>query len=117
MDPNANNELPANAKPQGGILAAVLGAVTAILSIGAFHIVAEANDGFKNFLKLHEGVGPLSGKVVFGYIAGLVIFAIAFGLLHKKKRVNIVFLFFVLLTALMLGTLFVFTPFVKLLVD
>ena len=100
-------------KPKGGIIAAFLGAMVTVMSIGVFHLIGHANSGFKTFLKFHEGIGPLSGKVVLAHILGFVVFGVAYMLLRKRQEVNLILWFVLLIIALLLGTLFVFTPFVE----
>lgn len=101
-------------KPKGGIIAAFLGAMVTVMSVGVFHMIGHANPAFKTFLKLHEGVGPLSGKVVFSHILGFTVFGIAYFLLRKKQDINLTLWLILLLIALLLGSLFTFTPFVEL---
>jgi hypothetical protein len=101
-------------KPKGGIVAAYIGASVAIVSIGVFHLIGHANGGFKEFLKLHDGIGPLSGKVLFAHLLGFAVFAVAYALLKNKREANFIVWTIVLIIALLLGTLFTYTPFVEL---
>src|SRR3990170_4547662 len=91
-------------KPKGGIIAAFLGAMVTVVSIGVFHMIGHANSGFNAFLKFHEGIGPLSGKIVLAYILGFVVFCAAYLLLRKKQKVNLIVWFILLMIALFVGT-------------
>jgi hypothetical protein len=107
--PNPENEI----KAKGGIIAVFLGAIATIISIGVFQIIAHGSKAFKGLLALHKGVGPLSGKVVFGYALGLTTFALAYQFLKNKRDFNPYSWLIFLLFALLLGSLFTYTPFVE----
>ena len=65
------------------------------------------------FLTLNQAVGPYSGKLVYAVIIGIITWFIASSKL-KNKDVNINKAFVFLFIALLLATLFVFTPFIHL---
>lgn len=111
------NTPSAATQPKGPIIAASLGAMVAIIGIGVFHLIAEANEGFKNFLTFYKRIGALSGKVALAYGVGFIVFVIAYPFLKNRKEVNLTVLFILLFIALLLGSLFTFTPFVKWVVD
>lgn len=83
-----------------------------LISIGILNILAELSAKIKTFLTLNKAIGPYSGKILFGILIGA---AICLLIHNKNKEVNLnkVFKFFII--ALLIATLFVFTPFIKLL--
>jgi|SRR3989344_3207981 len=84
----------------------------ALISVGILNILAEASSQIKTFLTLNKAVGPYSGKILFSIIIGIIICL----LMHNKnKDVNLKNYFKFLIIALLIATLFVFTPFINLL--
>ena len=67
-------------------IAAILGGAAAIFCIGLFAFIAEYSGAFKALLTISSSIGPLSGKVLFGYLAGLAVFLAATKLLGSKER-------------------------------
>ena len=54
-----------------GVLAASWAAAVSIVLIGFLHLCAETSSAAKNLLKVWPAMGPLSGKVLVSYIAGI----------------------------------------------
>jgi len=69
-------------KPEGPVAAAILAAGVGALALGVLTTVAEASEGFKEFLTLSEPVGPLSGKT----IGAVLIWLVAWVVLHLVYR-------------------------------
>jgi len=84
-----------------------------LISIGILNILAEASENIKSFLTLNQSVGPYSGKILFGILIGVLMWLIINPNL-KNKNVNLDKVFNFLIIALLLATLFVFTPFIEL---
>ena len=83
-----------------------------LISVGILNILDELSAKIKTFLTLNKAIGPYSGKILFSIIIGIIICL----LIHNKnKKINLdkVFKFFII--ALLIATLFVFTPFISLL--
>lgn len=79
------------AKPNGPVLAALLGAGVGSFVLGVFTTLAQAHSGFKALmdidknLGLNVGVGPLSGKTVYTIVAWLLTWAIATYVMRGKS--------------------------------
>jgi hypothetical protein len=69
-------------KPEGPVAAAILAAGVGALALGVLTTVAEASEGFKEFLTFSEPVGPLSGKT----IGAVLIWLVAWVVLHIMYR-------------------------------
>lgn len=101
----------ADGRKIGTILAGFIGSGMAIFFIGFFQLLAEASEAVKAALTIHSGIGPLSGKVMYGYSLGLVVFLIAYAILRNKTNARIQNYVYFLILMLILGTLFSYTPF------
>ena len=101
--------------PRGKTIAVFIGASVALVMIGVFNLLADISPGIKKFLTLSKPVGPWSGKVLFGYLAGVVACGIALAFFRKHDG-NIVPWFWVFVASLAVGTLLVFTPFLHALI-
>ena len=97
----------------GKIASLMISSGVTLISIGILNILAEASEKIKTFLTLNQAVGPYSGKLVYAVIIGIITWFIASSKL-KNKDVNINKAFVFLFIALLLATLFVFTPFIHL---
>lgn len=102
------------AVPRGGTIAVLLGASASILAIGIFHYMSEASPAVKNFMTLSAALGPWSGKVVYGYGAGIAAWFIAW-LIGRKHTGNLMPWFILFVASLLVGSLLVFSPFLHLL--
>ena len=71
-------------KPEGPVAAAILAAGIGAFALGVLTTLAEASEGFKDFLSLYEPVGPLSGKTVGAVIVWLVAWAVLH-LMYREK--------------------------------
>lgn len=69
-------------KPEGPIAAAILAAGIGSFALGLFTTLAEASEGFKEFLNFYDPVGPLSGKT----IGAVVVWLLAWAVLHLAYR-------------------------------
>ena len=69
-------------KPEGPVAAAILAAGVGALALGVLTTLAEASEGFKEFLTFSEPVGPLSGKT----IGAVLIWLVAWVVLHIVYR-------------------------------
>ena len=69
-------------KPEGPVTAAIIAAGVGALALGILTTLAEANEGIKEFLRLYEPVGPLSGKTTGAVLIWLVTWAV----LHLMDR-------------------------------
>ena len=69
-------------KPEGPVAAAILAAGIGAFALGTLTTVAEASEGFKEFLTFYEPVGPLSGKT----IGAIVVWLVAWAVLHLMYR-------------------------------
>jgi len=86
-----------------------LGAAVVPVVIGCLHVLAEVSPKAKSFLTLHAGIGPYSGKVLFGYLAGLLA-ALLWPLVGRRVGHSARAWLAVFLGGLLLGTALVFTP-------
>jgi|SRR3989344_7640719 len=101
--------------PRGKTIAVFVGASVALVMIGVLNLLADIFPRIKTFLTLNTAVGPWSGKVVFGYLAGIVACSIAWTVCRKHDG-NIVVWFWIFVASLTAGTLLVFTPFLHALI-
>lgn len=102
---------------QGAIIAAAfVGTAVVPVAIGVLHFLSEISPFVKKFLTLHTGIGPYSGKVLFGYLAGLLAAAL-WGLAARRVTASPWVWSGVLLAGLVVGTALVFTPVVHWLVQ
>lgn len=69
-------------KPEGPVTAAILAAGIGAFAIGVLTTLAEASEGFGDFLSVYEPVGPLSGKT----IGAVVVWLVAWAVLHLMLR-------------------------------
>ncbi|OGL74075.1 hypothetical protein A3F28_02595 [Candidatus Uhrbacteria bacterium RIFCSPHIGHO2_12_FULL_57_11] len=105
-----------NDKPNfGQTAAAFIGTSAAILAIGLLNVWSEFSTEIKTRLTLHAGIGPYSGKVLFGLLIGGAVWILADVLLLRMKNGNIVRWTFFFTLAVGAGMLMVFTPFLRLL--
>lgn len=74
-------------KPEGPVAAAILAAGVGALALGVLTTVAEASEGFKEFLTFSEPVGPLSGKTIGAVLIWLVAW-VALHLMYRNKAVE-----------------------------
>lgn len=98
-----------------GVAAAFLGTAAVPVAIGCLHVLSDAYSGVNAFLTLHTGIGPYSGKVLFGYLAGLLVAALWAPFGRRVTAPPWVWAG-VLLAGLLVGTALVFTPVVHWLV-
>lgn len=94
--------------------AALVGGAVAVLLIGLLQLLAEAAPGIKPFLTVDSGIGPLSGKVLIGYLLGFVAYFIARRLLDKKNT-DLTRYLYAFVAALIIASLLVFIPFTNIL--
>lgn len=79
------------AKPNGPVLAALLGAGVGSFVLGLFTTLAQAHSGFKALMDIDKnmgwavGVGPLSGKSIYAVAAFLLTWAIAAFVMRGKS--------------------------------
>lgn len=99
----------------GWMGAAFVGTAVAPVAIGALHVASEVSPFVKKMLTLHAGIGPYSGKVLFGYLAGLLA-AATWKLVAGRIAGSAGSWFAVLFVGLVAGTALVFTPVVHWLV-
>ncbi|HEU4513670.1 MAG TPA: hypothetical protein VFR87_11255 [Nocardioidaceae bacterium] len=69
-------------KPEGPVTAAILAAGIGAFTLGVLTTLAEASEGFKDFLTLYEPVGPLAGKT----IGAVIVWLAAWAVLHLMYR-------------------------------
>jgi hypothetical protein len=69
-------------KPNGPVAAVMLATGIGSVVLGLLTTLAAASEGVKDFLRLDDGVGPLSGKTTFAAVA----FLIVWGGLHAALR-------------------------------
>jgi hypothetical protein len=100
------------AKPNGPVLAALLGAGVGSFVLGVFTTLAQSHSGFKALMDIDKnlgfnvGVGPLSGKTVFMVAAWLLTWAIATSVMRGRSYESRPFFIatFVLIGLGLLGT-------------
>ena len=95
--------------------AAMIGGAVAIFFVGFFQFLAEASSDIKPFLTVHSGIGPLSGKVLYGYALGLAAYFVAYHFLKNKKDIDISRYFYAFIIILIISSLLVFVPVTNLL--
>ena len=103
-------------KPNGPVLAALLGAGIGSFVLGAFTTLAQSHAGFRALLDIDKnlglgvGVGPLSGKTIYAVLAFLLSWGIAGFVMRGKSYDSRPFFIatFVLIGLGLLGTFPVF---------
>ena len=99
---------------EGKLLAAYIGGGVTLLAIGILNVASELSKAIGKALELYKPLGAYSGKITFGLICGAVVWGVLYFVLKDKKAdAKAGFIFFIV--ALLLATLFVFTPFIGLL--
>ena len=86
-----------------------------LISVGILNIFADVSEKIKDFLTLDKAIGPYSGKLVFAVVIGILAWLII-KYSYNNKEINLDKAFRFLIIALLIATLFVFTPFIQLLV-
>jgi hypothetical protein len=69
-------------KPEGPIAAAVLAGGIGAAALGVVTTLAEASEGFREWLQWSDAVGPLSGKV----LVAVGVWLVAWAILHLALR-------------------------------
>jgi hypothetical protein len=69
-------------KPEGPIAAAVIAGGIGAAALGVVTTLAEASEGFREWLQWSDGVGPLSGKV----LVAVAVWLVAWAVLHVALR-------------------------------
>jgi len=87
-----------------------------MIFIGILNILAEASKQIKNFLTLNNDLGPYSGKILYGILISLIISFIYY-YSSKESKFDIKRWTMFLLIALIIACLFVFTPFIHLILS
>ena len=95
------------------VIAAMISASVSILLIGSLNLFAEISEGFKEFLIFYPGMGPLSGKVIIAYVAGLAAFFLLFRW-RTLSRQSMWTWTAILIAAIVVSSLLVTTPFIEL---
>ena len=67
-------------------VAAMIGGAAAPFFVSLFMVLAEELAAFKQLMNLYPPVGPLSGKVLFGYLAGLAVCLLVRRALGERER-------------------------------
>lgn len=99
---------------EGKLLAAYIGGGVMLLAIGILNVASELSESTGKALELYKPLGAYSGKITFGLIGGAIVWGILHFVLKDKKADAKPGLYF-FIAALLLATLFVFTPFIGLL--
>ena len=95
-------------------MAAYIGGGVMLLAIGILNVVSELSESTGKALELYKPLGAYSGKILFGVLSGAIVWGILHFVLKDKKADAKLGLYF-FIAALLLATLFVFTPFIGLL--
>jgi hypothetical protein len=69
-------------KPEGPIAAAVIAGGIGAAALGVVTTLAEASEGFREWLQWSDAVGPLSGKV----LVAVAVWLVAWAVLHLALR-------------------------------
>jgi hypothetical protein len=113
MESNSASGINSDVKSEGPIVAALLAMGAGVMVYGIFVVLTEISTNFKTFLTLNDGVGPLSGKTIFGVLVWLAIWAV----LHpafRRSTVDLWRAFQISLVMVGIGVLFTFPIFFKL---
>ncbi len=102
-------------KRTGKPVAALIAGTISIITIGILHLLAESNDMVHDFLPFIKPMGGLSGKITIAYSLGILSYFILRPFL-KNKNLSIKKWFYIFVLSILLASLFVYTPFVKLIV-
>jgi hypothetical protein len=86
-------------RPEGPAAAALLAAGVGSLALGVLTTVAEASEGFKDWLALTDDVGPLAGKTIYAVGIWLVAWAVIQWLVRPKAVTRTV----LIVTAVLIG--------------
>ena len=99
----------------GKALSAFIGGGVMLLSIGVLNFLSELSATLHDALELYKPVGPYSGKILFGVLCGIIAWIIS-GVVLRGKSVDAKSGFAFFIAALLIATLFTFTPFIDLFV-
>lgn len=103
--PDAARPAPEQERPEGPAAAAILAAGIGAAVLGLLTTLAELSETVQGWLTLSEGVGPLSGKVVYTVVVWLVAWAVLHWLVRPARLTRGVLLAAGILLALgLLGT-------------
>jgi hypothetical protein len=95
--------------PTGPAAAALLAAGVGAAALGLFTTLAEASEGFKDWLAFTDEVGPLSGKTTYAVAVWLVAWVVIHWLVRPKALTRTVLIVTAVLVGLgVLGTFPVF---------
>ena len=103
------SNMPALAKIDGGIAAALISGGIGCFGIGVMTSLAEASEKIANLLNWWSPVGPLSGKTGAGLIAWVASWLILHSIL-KERETNLKTVFITSLILIGLGYLLTFPP-------
>jgi len=99
---------------EGKLLAAYIGGGVMLLAIGILNVASELSKSTGKALELYKPLGAYSGKILFGVLSGAIVWVILHYVLKDKEKADSKAGFIFFIAALLLATLFVFTPFIKL---
>ena len=75
-------------RPDGPVVAALLGLGIGSFTLGVLTTLAEMSEGIADWLRLNDGVGPLSGKTTFAVVVWLVAWAVLHLALRARARLT-----------------------------
>ena len=75
-------------RPDGPVVAALLGLGIGSFTLGLLTTLAEMSEGIADWLRLNDGVGPLSGKTTFAVVVWLVAWAVLHLALRARARLT-----------------------------
>lgn len=101
----------------GKALAAFIGGGVTLLAIGILNFLSEMSESIHDALEFYKPVGPYSGKITLGVLCGAIVWVILYYVLKDKEKAESKAGFIFFIASLLIATLFVFTPFIKLFVD
>lgn len=88
--PSSESAVPASPpKPIGSVVGLAYGLALLMLGYGAMVFASEANDAFAKAITVMPAVGPLSGKVIYSFVPGLILSAVlTFVMRGREARFN-----------------------------
>ena len=81
-------QAPGVKRPDGPVVAALLALGVGAFTLGLLTTLAEASETVADWLRINDGVGPLSGKTTFAVIVWLIAWVVLHLALRTRARLT-----------------------------